>query len=183
MIDFAKEGKIFDQCVFHLEDELKNIRTGRAHVSMIEHITVDVHGVLMPLPHVAALSTPDSHSIVIKPWDKTLTSVIEQAIIKSNIGFSPVAEQDQIRLVLPALTEERRKELVKIAGKYTEDARITVRRCRDDMWKRIQEEEREGIISEDQKYFQKEHMEKLVESANKKIAHILQKKEKDILEI
>ena len=183
MIDFAKEEKSFQETLAHFEAELKNLRTGRAHISMVEDIIVDVYGSKMPLKHVAAISTPDARSIFIKPWDKTNLGPIEQAVIKSNLGLAPIADKDQIRISIPFPTEERRRDMAKILSKKLEETRISVRRHRDEIWKTIQDDEREGRISEDQKFQQKEKMEKLVEEFNKKIADIASKKEKEIMEI
>lgn len=165
------------------ETDIKDLRTGRAHISMVENIEVDVYGVRTPLMHVAAISTPDPRSIVIKPWDKSNLPAIEQALLKANLGASPIAEKDQVRLSIQPPTEERRRELVKLLGKKGEEVRIAVRRLRDDIWKTIQDEERENKISEDQKFSQKEKMEKLIEDTNKKISDISAKKEKEIMEI
>ena len=183
MIDFAKEQKIFQEIIKRFEDDLKDLRTGRAHISMVENIAVEAYGVKTPLMHVASISTPDSRSIVVKPWDKSTLQAIEQALAKANLGANPIAEKDQVRLSMPPPTEERRLDLVKILGKKAEEARISMRRTRDDIWKTIQDEERGGAISEDQKFSQKEKMEKLVEETNKKISDISEKKEKEIMEI
>ncbi len=171
------------ETVLKFEEELKNIRTGRAHTGMVENLTIEVYGAHMPLSHIAALSTPDAKSIIIKPWDKTNLPAIEQAIQKSNLGLQPISDKDQIRLSIPLLTEERRKEMVKIVGKKMEEARIAVRVLRDEVWKKIQEDEHEGIISENEKFSDKEKMEKIVAEINKKIAKTADKKEKELMEI
>ena len=183
MIDFVKEEKNINEAIGHFEGDLKDLRTGRAHASMVEHIEIEAYGAKTPLMHVAAISTPDARSLVIKPWDKTMMPLIEQALAKSNLGAQPIADKDQIRLSMPAPTEERRRELVKLLGKKAEESRIGIRRIRDDIWKTIQEEEKGGKISEDQKFSQKDKMEKLIEDANKKIADITAKKEKEIMEV
>lgn len=183
MIDFTKEEKDLNAIIDRFESDLKELRTGRAHISMVENIEVEVYGAKTLLMHVAAISTPDPRSIVIKPWDKTTMPSIEQALLKANLGANPIAEKDQIRLSIQPPTEERRHDLVKILGKKGEETRISIRRFRDDIWKKIQEEEKDGKISEDQKFSQKEKMEKIIESANKKIADISAKKEKEIMEV
>ncbi len=183
MIDFTKEEKELNTIIERFERNLKELRTGRAHISMVENIEVEIYGAKTPLVHVAAISTPDPRSIVIKPWDKSTMQAIEQALAKANLGANPIAEKDQIRLSIQPPTEERRRELVKILGKKAEDTRIAIRKFRDDIWKTIQEEEKERKISEDQKFSQKEKMEKVIENANKKIAYISAKKEKEIMEV
>lgn len=183
MIDFTKEEKDLHTIIDRFEGELKELRTGRAHISMVENIEVEAYGAKTPLMHVAAISSPDARSLVIKPWDKSTMQAIEQALMKANLGANPIAEKDQIRLSIQPPTEERRRDLVKLLGKKEEEARIAVRRFRDDIWKTIQDEEKKGTISEDQKFSQKEKMEKIIESGNKKIAEISAKKEREIMDV
>lgn len=173
----------FKETVSRFEEDLKNIRTGRAHTSIVEGLIIDVYGAKMPLSHIAALSTPDAKSIIIKPWDKTNLPAIESAIQKSSLGLSPISDKDQIRLSIPPLTEERRKDMARVIGKKMEEARISVRQERDGVWKKIQEDEREEKISENEKFTEKEKLEKLVGEINKKIADLAEKKEKEIMEI
>lgn len=183
MINFQEEEKEFKKVLANFEGVLKQIRTGRASAMALEGILADSYGTPTPLGHLAALTAADAKSVLIKPWDKSLLPAIETALGKSGLGLSIISEGDQVRAVFPALTEERRKEFVKMAGKKAEEARIEVRKRRDDIWKTIQEEERAKIISENQKFSQKERMEKTVEETNKKIAELAQKKEKEIMEI
>lgn len=173
----------FKNIVLRFEDDLRNIRTGKAHASMVENVLVESYGTKTPISHVSSISTPDAKSIVIKPWDKNLMPAIEQAIQRANLGIQPISEKDQIRLVLPPLTEERRRELTKVVGKKMEEARITVRQLRDDIRKEIQLEEQEGKISENQKFGEMKKLDSIVEETNKKIAEIAGKKEKEILTV
>jgi ribosome recycling factor len=183
MIDFNKEEKNLADTVSQFEGDLKNLRVGRAHISLVEDIMVESYGAKSPISHVASLSSPDQKSILISPWDKSLLPAIASAIEKSGLGVAPVADQDQIRLSFPSMTEERRKETIKVLNKKTEETRILVRKLRDDIWSTIQEDHKEKNISEDQKFSQKEKMEKLVEGINKKIAETAEKKEKEIMEV
>lgn len=183
MIDFNKEEKEFKNLVLGFENEIKKIRAGRASASVLENILVDSYGSQMPLTHIAALSSPDPKSVLVRPWDKNVLPAVEQALERANLGVSIIAEKDQVRVVFPALTEERRKEFVKMIGKIAEEARIAARRRRDEIWKTIQEEERAKLISENQKYSQKEKMEKVVADANAKIGELAEKKEKEIMSI
>ena len=183
MIDFIKEEKEFKNIVSRFEEELKKIRTGRASASVLEGIVVESYGTRVPLTQVAALSAADPKSVVVRPWDKTLLPAVEQALAKANLGLSVISETDQVRAIFPALTEERRKEFAKIIGKKAEETRVSVRSRRDEIWKTIQEEERAKIISENQKFSQKEKMEKMVSEINKKIAELAEKKEKEIMTI
>lgn len=182
MIDFSKEEKEFKNIILGFEGELKKIRAGRASTSVLEEIMIESYGAKVPLGHAAALSSPDPKSVLIRPWDKNLLPVVEQALTKANLGLSLISETDQVRAIFPALTEERRKEFVKIVGKRAEEARIAVRKRRDEIWKTIQEEERAKIISENQKFSQKEKMEKIVSEINKKITGLAKKKEKELME-
>lgn len=183
MIDFSKEEKEFQKIILWFTEELKKIRTGRATSSVLEGITVESYGALTPLAHAAALSSPDPKSVLIRPWDKNLLPAIEQALVRANLGLSIISETDQVRAIFPALTEERRKEFAKIVGQKAEEARISARKRRDEIWKTIQEEERAKIISENQRFSQKEKMEKISEETNKKIAELAAKKEKELMEL
>ena len=183
MIDFSKEEKGFQKIVLWFAEELKKIRTGRATSSVLEGVMVESYGALSPLAHAAALSSPDPKSVLIRPWDKNLLPAIEQALTRANLGLSIISEMDQVRAIFPALTEERRKEFTKIVGQKAEEARISVRKRRDEIWKTIQEEECAKIISENQKFSQKEKMEKIAEETNKKIAELAAKKEKELMEL
>ena len=173
----------FKDILTKFEDELRTIRTSKAHVSMVEGVFVDSYGAKTPLSHVSSISTPDAKSIVVKPWDKSLMPAIEQAIQKANLGIQPISEKDQIRLSLPPLTEERRKELTKVVGKKMEEVRIVVRKIRDDERRDIQQSEQEGVISESQKYVDQKKLDEVVEETNKKIAETAEKKEKEILTV
>ena len=182
MINFQEEEKEFKKILADFEEALKKIRIGRASAAILEGIIADSYGAPTPLAHLAALSSPDPKSVIIKPWDKNLLPAIEAALGKADLGLSIISEGDQVRAVFPALTE-RRKEFVKHLSKKAEETRIEVRKRRDDIWKTIQEEERAKLISETQKYLQKEKMEKMVEDINKKIKELSVKKEKEIMEI
>lgn len=183
MIDFPKEENEFKSIISWFGEELKKIRTGRASALILEGIMVDAYGVKTPLEHAAALSASDPKSVVVRPWDKNLLPAIEQALTRANLGLSIISETDQVRAIFPALTEERRKEFAKIVGQRAEEARISVRKRRDEIWKTIQEEERAKLISETQKFSQKEKMEKIVEGVNKKISELSSKKTKELTEI
>lgn len=183
MANFKKTQEKLDEIIKRFQNDLVGIRTGKAHISMVDEILVDSYGSKMPLSHVASLSTPDARSIIVKPWDKSIMPQIESAIQKSNLGIQPISDKDQIRLSLPPLTEERRKDLTKVVGKKMEEARISVRQAREDLWQEIQQEERDKVISENQKFEEKEQMEKLVGKINDQIAELADKKEKEIMTV
>src|SRR3989344_9536640 len=133
MADFQKLEQKLKEVAARFEESLKAIRTGRAHASMLDAVLVESYGTKMPLEHVATVSTPDARTIIVKPWDKSTIPAIEQGIQRSNLGIQPVSETDQIRLTIPALTEERRKEMAKMVGKKMEEERISVRQERDEI--------------------------------------------------
>ena len=183
MAGFHTMEQKFKEILSRFEENLKAIRTGRAHASMLDAVFVESYGTKMPLEHVATVSTPDARTIIIKPWDKSAIPAIEQGIQRSNIGIQPISEKDQIRLSIPSLTEERRKEMTKMVGKKMEEARIAVRQERDELWRQIQTEEKDKVISENQKFQEKEKMERMVEDINKKIADVSDKKERELMEV
>lgn len=183
MIDFAKEEKDMKNILAFFADDIKQVRTGRASSSLVENIQVESYGSQMALSHVAAISTPDARSIVVKPWDKSTLPGIEAAIKKENLGLGMIAESGQVRLTIPPLTEDRRKEFAKLIGKKMEEAKKSVRKQRDDIRKTIQEEERAKTISENMKFSQEEKMEKIVAEINKQIEALAEKKEKEVMEI
>ena len=183
MIDFAKEEKELKSILNFFTEDLKQVRTGKASSSLVENILVDSYGTPTPLQHVAAISTPDARSIIVKPWDKSTLPDIESAIRKESLGLGMIAESEQVRLTIPPLTEDRRKEFVKVIGKKMEEAKITVRKKRDDIRKTILDEERAKLISEDKKFSQNEKMEKVIEEAIKQIEALAEKKEKEVMEI
>jgi len=183
MANFKKAQEKLSDIIKRFKDEISGIRAGKAHISMVEGILVDSYGSKVPISHVASISTPDAKSILIKPWDKSIMPQIESAIQKSSLGIQPISDKDQIRLSPPSLTEERRKELTKVIGKKMEEARISVRQAREDLWREIQQEERDKVISENQKFEEKEEMEKIVGKINDQIAELAEKKEKEILTV
>ncbi|MEK7503137.1 MAG: ribosome recycling factor [Patescibacteria group bacterium] len=183
MANLKKTQEKLNDIVKRFQDDLSAIRIGKAHIGMVEGILVDSYGSKVPISHVASISTPDAKSILIKPWDKNIMPQIESAIQKSNLGIQPISDKDQIRLSLPPLTEERRKEMTKVVGKKMEETRIAVRQAREELWREIQQEERDKVISENQKFEEKEEMEKMVGKINDQIAELAGKKEKEILTV
>jgi ribosome recycling factor len=183
MIDFTSEQKRIDTKIENFVLQISRVRTGRAHASLVEHVLIDSYGVKTPLPHMAAISSPDAKSIVITPWDKSAIGSIEKALRSADLGFGIVSDKDAVRLSVPALTEERRKECVKRVKEIAEEVRIAIRAIREDIWRTLQDGARDGTISEDQKFSDKEKMEKMVEVTNKKIAEISFKKEEEIMTI
>lgn len=171
--------KIFE----YLKNEVASLRTGRATPALIENLEVDYYGTKTPLKAVASISSPEPRSLVVQPWDKNAIQPIERAIQGSSLGINPITDRDAIRLTIPQLTEERRKELAKLLGKHLEEARIQVRREREEMLKKIDQSEKAKEISEDEKFRQKNEAQKLVDEINKKIEDIGLAKEKEIMSV
>ncbi len=163
--------------------ELASLRTGRASLSLLDGITVDYYGAPTPLSQVAALSVPDPTTILIAPWEPKMLGEIERAILKSNLGLTPNNDGKVIRLTIPALTEERRRELVKVARGYAEQARNAVRQVRRDGNEHFKKKEKAKEISEDDLHRALDEVQKLTDAYIEKINDILAKKEKEILEV
>lgn len=159
------------------------MRTGRATPALVENLEVDYYGSKTPLKAVAAISSSDPRTLEIKPWDKNAIQPIEKAIQSSSLGLNPVTDRDVIRLSIPSLTEERRKELTKLLGKHLEEARIQVRREREEALKEIDRKEKAKEISEDEKFRQKNEVQKQVDEINKKIEDLGSAKEREIMSV
>lgn len=169
--------------VEYLKNELNALQVGRATSTTVEDIEVDVYNSKMPIKQLAAINVPDPKQIVIQPWDKDIIKDIEKAIRDSKLNFSPVVDGDVIRLNIPPLNEERRKDLVKILKEKLEECHISIRRQREEAWKIIQELEKEKKITEDNKFKAKDELQKLVDDFNKQIDEIGQRKENEVLRI
>lgn len=172
----------FDKVITFYEKDISGIRTGRATSSLVEDITVDSYGTKLPLKQVASISIPGPRLITIQPWDRSLTPVIEKAIAQSELGINPVSDKETINIPLPPLTEEFRKNLTKILNEKSEEARVSLRKVREDAWKEMQDGFREGLIREDDKFKGKEDLQKLIDEYNDKIERISEKKTKEIME-
>jgi len=172
-----------EDSIKHYLNQLSQIRTGRANPSVVENIHVDYYGSKTPIKQLATINVPEPRLIVISPWDKGSLAGIESAVRSSDLGFNPVNDGQVIRISIPPLTEERRLELVKTLNQKTEEARVDVRRIREDIWKEIQDKERDGIISEDDKFKGKDKLQKIIDEQNEKIEELRKKKEGEILTI
>jgi ribosome recycling factor len=181
VIDSKKND--FEQAVESLTLEFGKTRTGRASASLVENILVESYGTKMPLKQLASIAVTDARTITVNPWDKKNISEIESALRKSDQGFNPANDGQLIRINLPPLTEERRKELVKVVSQKAEEARVLIRSTREAAWKEIQNLEQEGKISEDDKFRGKEKLQKIVDEYNEKIEEIRKRKEKEIMTV
>jgi len=165
-----------------LENELKRVRTGRASVSLLDGIRVDYYGTQTPLNQMASLSVPESRLIVIQPWDVSAIKDIEKAILKSDLGLTPSSDGKLIRISIPPLTEERRKELVKVVSKMCEEHKIAARNIRRDSNELLKGFKKDGDISEDDAFKGQDSVQKITDDFIAKIDKIYKEKEKEILE-
>ncbi|MBI5729298.1 MAG: ribosome recycling factor [Candidatus Magasanikbacteria bacterium] len=170
----------FVKVVEFLKADITQLRTGRASTAMVDAITVEAYGSRQPLKAVGTIMVADPKTLTIEPWDKGLLAAVEKGIRDSGLGINPVNDGRLIRLNLPELTSERRVELIKVLHQKLEQARISVRKIREDVRTLIASEEKDKSISEDDKFRQQEDLEKLVKSYNEEIQKIGESKEKEI---
>jgi len=166
-----------------LKKELGTIRTGRATPALLDGVNVEYYGAPTPVTQVASVSIPESRSIVIQPWDPTIMGDIEKAILRANLGLTPTNDGKVIRISIPALTEERRKDLVKVARKYAEEGRVSLRNVRRDVNEQVKKLEKDGKVSQDEMHDSHERVQKLTDDFTAQINQTIEKKEKEIMEI
>jgi ribosome recycling factor len=185
MLDQIKKtaDEQMQKCILGLQNELKKVRTGRAQISMLDGVRVNYYGQLTPLNQVAAISCPDAKSFLIAPWEASLIKDIEQAIVKSDLGLAPTNDGKVIRLKVPDLTEERRKELVKQVKKIIEDSRVAIRLVRRDSNEAIKALLKDKKISEDEAKKSEAEIQKLTDQFIEKINQAADEKEKSILTV
>lgn len=172
----SKAKADFDEAVGQLTKELDGIRAGRANPALVEHITADVYGTPTPILQLAAITTPDSKTITIQPWDKSTIEPIQKALANANLGMQPVVQENRILLAIPALTGERRQELLKVLGKKVEEARVRVRTHRDYAKSAIGDLEKKKEISEDEKFRLQKELQELADGVAKTIEGLETKK-------
>jgi len=163
--------------------ELQGLRTGRASASLLEPVQVPAYGGTMPLNQVASVSAPEPRLIVVNVWDRSLTSAVEKAIRDANLGVNPQAEGQVIRVPIPALSQERRQELVKVAHKYAEQARVSIRNVRRDGMDKLKKMEKDHEISEDEHRSWSEKIQSMTDSHVKEVDTMLAAKEKDVMQV
>jgi len=172
-----------DKALGVLVQELNSIRTGRANPSLVELLPIEYYGTQTPLQELAGISVPESRSLLIRPYDPSSLKNIEKAILKSDLGLTPNSDGENIRLVLPTPTEERRKELVKVVGIKAEEARIAIRNIRRDSIRDLRDFEDEKMITEDDLHRGEEHIQKTTDDFIKKIDELCERKESEIMEV
>ena len=166
-----------------LDKEFSRLRTGRATTSLLDGVRVDYYGTPTPLDQIASVSTPDSRTITIQPWDRKAFNDVEKAILKSDLGLTPVNDGKIIRISIPPLTEDRRKDLAKVAKKYAEEAKVAVRNVRRDANEGLKKKKNDKAISEDDQHKGQEDVQKLTDAYIAKTDEALARKEKEIMEI
>jgi len=172
-----------EKALVSLAGEFSRLRTGRASSALLEGVKVNYYGTLTPLKQIASVSVPDSRSITIQPWDRSAFGDVEKAILKSDLGLNPINDGKIIRINIPALTEERRKELVKIAKKYTEDAKVAIRNVRRDANETLKKMQKSKDITEDDLHKGQNDVQKLTDEYVAKTDETLKAKESEIMEI
>ena len=172
-----------DKALKVLDHELKGLRTGRASVNLLDSVTVEAYGDRMPLSQVASLTTPDARTINVQVWDKSMVSSVEKAITVANLGLTPSSDGQLIRLPIPALTEERRKELAKLAHKYGEDTKISLRNIRRDGNEELKKMGKDNIIAKDEHHSLAEQVQKLTDEYSRKVDSAIKQKEQEIMTV
>lgn len=173
----------FDAVMRHLEQELIGIRTGRANPGLVENVTVTAYGSPMPLVQLASITTPDPRTIVVQPWDKNVLKDIERGLQQTDLGLTPMNDGTVIRLSIPALTEERRKEYLKLLNTKLEQARVSIRKIREDLLRTMRDAKQEGTLSENDLFSQQKELQKVIDDYGKKIETHGTKKEQEILTV
>ncbi len=171
------------KCVLALKNELKKMRTGRAHPSLIEHLKVDYYGTDTPISQVARVTVEDSRTLVVTPFDKSMVSAVEKCIMKSDLGMMPNTAGTVIRVPMPALTEERRRDLIKVMHREGEGGRVAVRNVRRDAMNDLKEALKEKLVSQDEERRGEDDIQKLTDKYVAEIDQVLVEKEKELLQI
>lgn len=181
IISSAKSG--MSKAIDAMKKDLAKVRTGRASTSLLDEVMVDYYGTPTPLNQVGTLSVPEARLITIQPWEKSIIPAIEKGILKSDLGLTPNSDGQLVRISIPPLTEERRKEMVKMAKRIGEDAKIAIRNARRDANEGLKKLEKEKEISEDELKRGEKDVQEITDANVKKVDEIIDQKEKEVLEI
>jgi ribosome recycling factor len=171
------------KCVQNFQSDLKKLRTGRAHPSLIEHLRVDYYGSEVPLQQVASISVEDGRTLVVSPWEKSVVQAIEKAIHKSDLGLNPMTAGTIIRIPMPPLTEERRRDITKLLRHDAENARVAVRNVRRDVMNDIKELLKEKLVSQDDERRAEAEVQKLTDKYVADVDQLLAAKEKEVMQV
>jgi ribosome recycling factor len=181
--EFKKDAEVrMNKSVEALKSELTKLRTGRAHTSLLEHITVDYYGSEVPINQVANISVSDARTLTVTPWEKQMVSVVEKAIMNSGMGLNPASAGEVIRVPLPPLTEERRKDMIRVVRQEGEGARVAIRNIRRDVLGDIKTLLKEKEITEDDERRSQDDIQKITDKYIAQVDKLLEEKEKDLME-
>ncbi|OGD56231.1 ribosome recycling factor [Candidatus Berkelbacteria bacterium RBG_13_40_8] len=169
-----------DEVIQKFGEDLRTIRTGKASASLVENIQIAYYGTQTPLKNMAQISTPDAFLIVVQPWDANAIGDVENSLRNASLGFGISSDGRIIRLSLPPLTQERRAEFIKLIHQKAESARVVLRNLREEAWKEIQKEEKQGALTEDDRYQGEKELNKLIDSYNDKIKLAIEEKEREL---
>jgi ribosome recycling factor len=172
-----------DKAVAALKEEFASLRTGRASANLLDQISVEAYGSSMPINQVGAISVPEARMITVSIWDKTMVIPVEKAIRSSNLGLNPVVDGQTLRIPIPPLTEERRKDLAKVAAKYAEQQRIAVRNVRRDANDDLKKAEKDGAINQDEQKRMEGEVQKFTDEAIRRVDEALKIKEQEIMHV
>ena len=172
-----------DKTIDSLKSDFGGLRAGRAHASLLDGIMVEAYGSLTPISQVGTVSVPDARTLSVSVWDKSLAKSVEKALRESDLGLNPVSDGNLIRIPIPPLSEERRKELVKVAGKYAEQNKVALRNIRRDALDEVKKLKKDNLISEDEEKRAENEIQKLTDDAVKKVDELQARKEKDIMQV
>ena len=179
----AKYRDRMDKAVTALKEEFGSLRTGRANSSLLDQVTVDAYGSTVPINQVGAISVPEPRSITVSVWDKGLVVSVEKAIRNSGLGLNPVVEGQNLRIPIPPLTEERRRDMAKLAGKYAEQQKVAVRNVRRDANDDLKKAEKDGVINQDEQKRMETEIQKITDEAVRKVDEALKTKEHEIMQV
>ena len=182
-LDIDDIQRRMDASIASLHNEFMGLRAGRASTGMLEPIMVDAYGSKMPMNQVGNISAPEPRLLTVSVWDAAMMPMVEKAIRESDLGLKPAAEGSLIRVPIPELSEERRRDMVKVAGRYAEGCRVAIRNIRRDSIERIRKAEKDGLISEDDRHTQESDVQKLTDEFVKKVDDALSQKERDITHV
>lgn len=179
-----KDAKLrMDKSLDALRSELSKIRSGKATTALLDGIKVDYYGNMTPIAQTGNLTVLDAHTLSYTPWDKSILTAVDKSILESNIGLNPVSDGTNLRIPIPPLNEERRKELVKLVKKFGEDSKVAVRNIRRDANEHLKKEQKEKKLSEDELKASEDRVQKLTDEHIKMVDEILKHKEKEIMEV
>ena len=184
MNEYIKDARErMDKSIEAFRHEISKIRTGKATTALLDGVKVDYYGTPTPIAQTANVSVLDAHTLSITPWDKSMVAEIDRAILVADLGLNPVNDGTNLKIPIPPLTEERRKEMVKLVKKYGEDAKIAIRNVRRDANDHLKKQEKDKVISEDQRHDFEKEVQDLTDSHTDKIDEMIKHKEKEIMEV